>query len=95
MFCDMVNSTNCAVAIFCGHCIFTSGQLAASGLPFYGLAPYQNHLPLDHPENAAAVAWLTGDGVDGAEDDSPVGGGGPEGDGSARTLSRWVFRNVI
>lgn len=36
-------------------------QLSKSGLPFYGLAAYNNHLPLDHPDNTAAVAWLMGD----------------------------------
>lgn len=36
-------------------------QLAKSGLAFYGLSPYQDHLPLGHPENAAAVKWLTGE----------------------------------
>ncbi|CAM9135050.1 unnamed protein product [Scytosiphon promiscuus] len=36
-------------------------HLAKSGLPFYGFAPYQNSLPLGHPDNAAAVSWLIGD----------------------------------
>lgn len=36
-------------------------QLAKSGLAFYGLSPYHDYLPLGHPENAAAVEWLTGE----------------------------------
>lgn len=36
-------------------------QMAKSGLPFYGFAPFQNSLPLGHPDNAPAVSWLMGE----------------------------------
>ncbi|CAN0183838.1 unnamed protein product, partial [Pylaiella littoralis] len=36
-------------------------DMAKSGLPFYGFAPYHNDLSLGHPANAAAVSWLIGD----------------------------------
>eukprot|EP00903_Cladosiphon_okamuranus_P012352 g11581.t1 len=36
-------------------------DLADSGLPFYGFAPYHNSLPLGHPDNTAAISWMIGD----------------------------------
>ena len=64
-------------------------QLVKSGLPFYGFAPFYNSLPLGHPDNAAAVSWLIGDG--GAADGNP--GATAEAhiaDGSG-VISRWVL----
>lgn len=40
---------------------FIFEQMAKSGLPFYGFPPFQNSLPLGHPDNAPAVAWLMGE----------------------------------
>lgn len=66
-------------------------QLAKSGLPFYGLDPYHNNLPIDHPENAAAVAWAIGDVADGLKDGNPgaaIESGDAEGKSAA--ISRWA-----
>ncbi|CAM9352028.1 unnamed protein product, partial [Ectocarpus sp. 13 AM-2016] len=38
-----------------------SRDMAKSGLPFYGFAPFQNNVPLGHPDNAPAVSWLMGE----------------------------------
>ncbi|CAM9508779.1 unnamed protein product, partial [Discosporangium mesarthrocarpum] len=42
------------------------------GLPFFGLAPYHNHLPLDHIKNSPAIAWLIGER---GQEESKEGGG--------------------
>jgi hypothetical protein len=47
------------------------------GLPFYGLAPYQQHLPPDAPENAAALDWVA------AVKIGPAGSGGGHDAGAA------------
>ncbi|CAB1113909.1 unnamed protein product [Ectocarpus sp. CCAP 1310/34] len=50
-------------------------DMAKSGLPFYGFAPFRNSLPLGHPDNAPAVSWLVGElpGI-GADDTSDATG---------------------
>lgn len=85
-----------------GVSIFPSlySQLAKSGLPFYGLAEYHNHLPLDDPKNVAAVAWLIGedlDNTDGVEAADLDGGG--EGEQRSGSASRYLHvsfsQNVV
>lgn len=60
--------------------------MAKSGLPFYGLSPYHDHRPLGHPENAAAVKWLTGEGE--TSPDGSAGGGTKDAVKEADTLPR-------
>eukprot|EP00752_Nemacystus_decipiens_P012187 g10805.t1 len=54
-------------------------DLAESGLPFYGFAPYHNNLPLGHPDNAAAVSWMIGDSATGESTGETAAGDGAGG----------------
>lgn len=64
-------------------------QLAKSGLPFYGFAPFHNSLPLGHPDNAAAVSWLIGDA--GAADGNPGATAKAHITDGSGVMSRWVL----
>lgn len=35
-----------------------SYDLRPSGLTFFGLSPFYNHLPIDHEDNKSAIAWI-------------------------------------
>ncbi|CAM9209213.1 unnamed protein product [Ectocarpus sp. 4 AP-2014] len=73
-------------------------DMAKSGLPFYGFAPFQNSLPIGHPDNAPAVSWLMGElpgiGADDTADatgDNGVSGASEEPSRHVRLLKRGLF----
>ncbi|CAM9247576.1 unnamed protein product, partial [Ectocarpus fasciculatus] len=73
-------------------------DMARSGLPFYGFAPFQNSLPLGHPDNAPAVSWLMGElpGIGAGDTADATGDNGAAGESGepsrhVRLLKRGLF----
>ncbi|CAM9226721.1 unnamed protein product, partial [Choristocarpus tenellus] len=66
----------------------TKGDLSSEGIPFFGLAPYYDHLPLDHPDNAQAIAWLLGEDIESGAGSDTGSGGGSVGETSGRFTKR-------
>lgn len=70
-------------------------QLSSVGLPFHGLAPYHNHLPLDHPDNAGAVSWLIGEGAEREDAGACAAAAAQDGSGQdAPEASRWAHASA-